>query len=176
MPKAACSTPPRLDQLDKNFRVKPGGTALKWLDAFDGQLCLRGLAWPLENRKQKSFRRLPDRAETGLPEGVRILSHCPSSVFLSFFTNSTAISVRLTVADLNQMNHMPSTGMSGAELYFRDGPAWHPVATATPSLTETSFTCVLTEGAPRHRRTRTSTQFPASDFFLRHLNHTGRMR
>jgi len=152
MPKAARSTPRRLDQLDKNFQVKSAGRGLKWVDAFDCQLCLRGLAWPAENRKQKNFRRLPDRAEAGLSEGVRILSHCPSSVFLSFFTNSTAISVRLTVADLNQMNHMPATGMSGTELYFREGPAWHPVATAAPSLTETSFTCVLTEGAPRRHR------------------------
>jgi lysophospholipase L1-like esterase len=142
----------RLKKLDPNFQSKTSKSSLKWIDAFDKRVALRGLGWLPENRRKKNFRRLPDRAAKPLSEGVQSLSHCPSSVFLSFFTDSPDISVRMTVGDLGQMDHMPATGMSGAELYFRDGPHWYTAAVAKASLTELEFTRSLLEGAPRERR------------------------
>lgn len=142
----------RLKQLDKNFQSKAGKQSLRWIDAFDKRIALRGLGWLAENRKKKSFRRLPDRAAKPLSAGVQALSQCPSSAFLSFFTDSPDISVRLTVADLGQMDHMPASGMSGAELYFREGSQWYTAGVAKPDLAELSFTRSLMEGATRHRR------------------------
>lgn len=130
----------RLDQLDENFQAKSGKAGLRWYSAFHQGISLRGLGWPEENYAKKHFRRLPDLATTKLSEGVQALSHCPASVFLSFRTNSPDISVRMTVAHLEQMNHMPATGMSGVELYFRDGSRWHAAATAALAIQEKATT------------------------------------
>jgi hypothetical protein len=142
----------RIDQIDNNFRPEACKKPLRWLDAFDRRMALRGLAWISENRNKKHFRRLPDRAERGLSEGVRHLSHCPAGVFLSFFTDATDIAIWMNTANLEQMAHIPATGMSGAELFFREGQSWHPAATALPSLTETGFERHLVEDAPRKLR------------------------
>lgn len=152
MAKSTSRPAPKLDKLDKNFRVKTSAKKLTWLDGFSTKLALRGLAWEKENRQAKNFRRLPDRAEKGLSEGVRVLSQCPASVFLSFFTDSPDISVRMELAGTEQMDHMTSVGMSGAELYFRNGPVWHPIAVARAPLTEAKFERALLENAPRQRR------------------------
>ncbi len=145
-------TAQRLDQLDKNFQSKTGEKTLRWIDAFDKRVALRGLAWLPENRRKKSFRRLPDRAAHDLSEGVKILSEFPASAFLSFFTDSPDLSVCMEINDRGQMDHMAATGQSGAELYFRDGSNWYPMTVAKPSLTEPTFTRSLLQGAPRERR------------------------
>jgi lysophospholipase L1-like esterase len=152
MAKSSPRKTPTLDQIDRNFQVQAGKSKLQWLDAFDRRLSLGGLAWPGDNRKKKHFRRLPDRAEKTLSEGVRILSCCPAGVFVSCFTDSPDISIRMKVADLGQMDHMTATGMSGAELYFREAGIWHPAGVARPSLTETTFERSLMEDAPRRFR------------------------
>lgn len=142
----------RVEDIDKNFKASSGKQSLQWIDAFDRRLALRGFAWAVENRKHKNFRRLPDRMDAGLSEGVQFLSHQPASGFLSFFATASDLSVRMTVEDTAQMNHMPATGMAGAELYFRDGSAWIPAGTAIPNQTEVSFTSALIENGPKVRR------------------------
>lgn len=152
MSKPSARSSPRVEQLDRNFQLEAGTRPLLWLDAFDRRLALRGLAWLSGNRRKKHFRRLPDRADKNLSEAVCHLSHCPAGVFVSFVTDSTDIAVRMKVANLDQMDHMAATGMSGAELYFREGDSWHPSATARPCLTETAFERHLIEDAPRKNR------------------------
>jgi len=141
-----------VEDIDKNFKASTGKQSLQWIDAFDRRLALRGFAWAAENQKHKNFRRLPDRMVAGLSEAVQSLSHQPSSGFLSFFATTSDLSVRMTVEDTAQMNHMPATGMAGAELYFRDGSVWVPAGTAIPSQTEVSFTRALIENGPKVRR------------------------
>jgi len=142
----------RLEQLDRNFQSNAGKASVRWIDAFDKRLAVHGLGWLRENRRDKHFRRLPDRAAASLSEAVQLLSHCPASVFLSFFTNSPDLSVRLTLADTAQRPHMAPTGAAGAELYFRDGHQWHAAATLKPSLSEKQTIQGLLEGAPKERR------------------------
>lgn len=149
MPK---SSPKRLEQLDQNFQSHPGRKSVCWIDAFDKRVALRGLGWLRENRRRKQFRRLPDRAAAGLSEAVQLLSHCPAGVFLSFFTDSPDLSVRLTLKNTDVMSHMPLTGSTGTELYFRNGHQWHPVATLRPSPSEKQTTQSLLEDAPQERR------------------------
>lgn len=146
-----------LQQLDPNFQVENAKENLHWIDAFDESLALRGLAWLPENRPHRSFRRTPERPEleATLSEGVRVLSHNPASAFLSFFTDSPELSVRIELHDTDQMSHMPATGQSGAELYFRAGPFWHAAATARPTLNKKVFEdCLITEGRSEWREYR----------------------
>lgn len=141
-----------IEKLDKNFATGPMADDLVWRDAFDRRLALRGLGWPKENRKARNFRRLPDRAEKGLSQGVRALSHCPAGVFLSFFSDATELAARLTYEDVLPMNHMPATGMFGAELYIRDGLAWLPAGTARPSGEALIMTMPLWRASTSHLR------------------------
>jgi hypothetical protein len=142
----------RIEDIDPNFGGKSAKASLKWIDAFDRRLALRGFAWVAENRKKKNFRRLPDRKAKQFSEGVQLLSHHPAGGFLSFFTDSADVSVRMTVSDAAPMNHMPATGMAGAELFFRDGPTWIPAGTVIPHQTDTTFTSLLLENGPKIRR------------------------
>jgi len=146
---------PAIEQVDQNFQNHNSVEAVEWIDAFDERLALRGLAWIEDNRLARNFRRFPERAGRHFSERVRELSHCPAGVFLSFTTNSGNISVRMSLANLDQMRHMPSSGTAGAELFFRDGSAWIPAAVAIPPQNETTFSCSLIKGArpvPREYR------------------------
>jgi len=135
---------------DSNFEQAAAADDVRWIDAFAESISLRGLAWLAENRPQKSFRRLPTRPglEEELSPGVRDLSHCPAGGFLSFFTDSARIAVRMEVVDREAMDHMPATGQSGAELFFRVGHAWYAAATARPPGKEKTFTCELMKEGP----------------------------
>lgn len=125
---------------------------LHWVDAFDRRLSLRGLAWLTETRKKKSFRRLPDHAEVGLSEGVRTLSQCPSGAFLSFLTDASDISLRMTYIEPKGQKHMPDSGSSGAELYMSEATRWLPIATAIPALPNRNFEGSLVTGLPKKIR------------------------
>lgn len=141
-------TSTRLKELDSNFQHNEGKGDLEWVDAFDERIALQGLGWPLENRAARHFRRLPERLMNGFSDGVRVLSRCPAGVFLSFVSNSPDISVRIVLADCEWVEHMPATGMAGAELYIREGSRWYAAAVAKPSLSEKIFTRSLLENAP----------------------------
>lgn len=143
---------PKLEELDPNFKSARAGDRYLWMDAFDRRLALRGLAWVNENRRQRSFRRLPDRAAGNLSLGLRVLSHCPASAFLSFFTDSPTIAIRFELENATPMHHMPSVGQSGVELYFRNDTTWHPAAVAMPAAGETLVETDLVVNAPRIRR------------------------
>jgi lysophospholipase L1-like esterase len=78
---------------------------------------------------------------------VKVLSRFSSGVFLSFFTDSPDISIRLRVSDASPMIHMPATGMAGAELFIRTLGRWHPAAVAKPDPAEVHFQRPLLEGA-----------------------------
>lgn len=129
-----------IEKIDSNLRVEAGSKDLMWVDAFDKRIEIRGLAWIEENRKNKNLRRLPDRAASSVPQAVSILSHCTAGVFLSFLSNSKNISVRMQLADITPMMHMPATGMAGAELLCREQNQWYPLATVIPSPNENQFT------------------------------------
>ena len=146
MPRNNKSRAKRLEKIDKNFKPKAAAPDLHWIDAFDSRLALRGLGWLNENRKIKSFRRLPERAEASMSANVRILSHHPASAFLAFFSDTSTLSVRGANPDADTMHNMPDTGSRGMELYFREGMQWLPMATAMPSPGNPQFDCALVSG------------------------------
>ncbi len=147
-----------------------------------------------------------DRAENLLNERARFLSHCPAGVFLSFFTDATAISLRLVNDNAEIEGTMPASGSDGAELYLRDGPRWLPVATATPPSGQAEIDCALVSDLeqalppgrreyrlylPLYKRVKSvalgfspgakiePSPVPPrreADFRLRHLRHAGRLR
>ena len=91
----------------------------KWYNPFDTDfLCVQGRAWQDENKG--NYHRLPPRAEENVRDAVWNLSKQSAGLSLSFTTNSNAIIVRYTVKNYLSMPHMPSTGVSGVDLYIND--------------------------------------------------------
>lgn len=138
-----------LKDLDENLRATTGSSELRWIDAFDRRVALRGLGWLAENRRKRQFRRFPDRVVSRLSDSVSQLSHCPAGVFLSFFTDSSEISVRWELSNLEWMDNMAPIGTAGLELFFRRDGLWQTVAVARLGLNEHCVTCALLTGAPR---------------------------
>jgi hypothetical protein len=104
-------------ELDPNFQVAEVKDGLAWhaLSTPD----VEGMGWPSESQ---SFCRLPDRAQEKVRDVVWQLSRHSAGIVARFFTNATQISARWTVRNEQlAMDHMPASGVSGLDLYARDG-------------------------------------------------------
>ena len=95
-------------------------------------------SWPIEGRafaKRKApYDRLPARAEGVVRKAVWDLSRHSAGMLVRFSTTSPQLRVRyrLTSSRL-AMVHMPATGVSGADLYGRDGDDWRWIDVARPN-------------------------------------------
>lgn len=86
------------------------------------QLTLEGLGWPTETLP---YRRLPMRMEKQAPEGVWGLSDHSAGLAVRFQSDAPSIHVRWHIINPNlAMDHMPASGVSGVDLYVRDGKTW----------------------------------------------------
>jgi hypothetical protein len=87
--------------------------------ANDPALVLEGQAWPDEVKD--FYDRLPARAEKIVRKPVWDLSKNSAGLQMRFVTDASEIIVKYTVAGSLQMPHMPATGVSGIDLYAKDG-------------------------------------------------------
>lgn len=102
---------------------------LAWTDGR--QLTVEGQGW--EDTKSL-WDRLPARAEGVVREPVWGNSLDSAGILLRFRSDSPSIAVRWTLRkDRLSMAHMPATGVSGVDLYVRDGDVWRWSATPFPS-------------------------------------------
>jgi len=90
----------------------------KWWNPANSKFpVVEGQAWPAD---VKSFYdRLPSKAEKSVRPEVWSLSKNSSGLVIRFRTNAGKISVRYTVDGKLSMPHMPSTGVSGLDLYAK---------------------------------------------------------
>ncbi len=79
---------------------------------------IEGQQWAKEVKSQ--YDRFPARAEQSVPKEVWNLSHHSAGLKISFRTNASTIAVRYIVKGNKSMPHMPSTGVSGVDLYSKD--------------------------------------------------------
>ncbi len=85
---------------------------------------VQGRAWQQE--LSKPFDRLPAKAEKTVRTEVWNLSHNTAGEYIDFTTNAKEITVRYAVSGGLNMPHMPSTGVSGVDLYAKDKQGeWH---------------------------------------------------
>lgn len=95
-------------------------------------------AWPLEGRgwsevKQR-YDRLPAKAEGVVRGPVYALARDSAGMRFRFVTDADEIGARWTLRkpDRLAMPHMPATGVSGLDLYVRDGGRWKWVGAGRP--------------------------------------------
>ena len=137
-----------IEQLDANFQGAQTQNGMAW-HAATAPMSL-GQGWPAESQ---SYTRLPDRARDVVPEPVWDLSRCSTGVRLQFATDSPSIAVRWDLLnDGLALPHMPSTGVSGIDLYVRDGDRWRWAGAGKPTQ-KTDNEAILLEtetAAERH--------------------------
>ncbi len=97
----------------------------KWWKPSDSTFpTVDGQAWSSE--MHDSLFRLPPRAEPLVRKPVWNLSKNSAGFYIRFVSNAPQIVVRYKVSGNVSMPHMPSTGVSGVDLYAIDSDgAWH---------------------------------------------------
>ena len=92
----------------------------KWYDPLQNGCGVQGQGWPELN---STYFRLPDRAEDVVPGSVWGLSRQSAGLNLVFRTDAKSFTVKFKVKGGLSMYHMPSTGVSGIDVYAvdRDG-------------------------------------------------------
>lgn len=89
-----------------------------WHDPAEaGKSVIQGQGWPEELKG--CYSRLPERAKEFVRPAVWGLSCNSAGVAVHFYSNAPRIRVRYQVAGNYAMPHMPSTGVSGVDLYAR---------------------------------------------------------
>ena len=91
----------------------------KWMNPLEqGDNMLRGRWWNSE--LSDSYHRLPPRAKSQVRNAVWGLSKQAAGLSVCFHTNAPSIKVRYKVTGGLNMFHMPTTGVSGVDLYATD--------------------------------------------------------
>jgi lysophospholipase L1-like esterase len=100
-------------------KVEPGDST-RWYDVR--LIGVEGQGW---SDTASPFDRLPARAEGVVRDAVWGLSRHSAGLCVRFVTDATAIKARWTLtSDRLDMPHMPATGVSGLDLYAKDGDRW----------------------------------------------------
>ena len=79
---------------------------------------VRGQGW--QNELAGTYYRLPQRAENVVRTPIWKLSRQSAGLSIVFRSNAPEIKVRYTVGGGLNMPHMPSTGVSGVDMYATD--------------------------------------------------------
>jgi hypothetical protein len=112
---------------------------LRWIDA--GTLTLEGKGW---TNTKGFYDRLPAKAEKMVRPPVWSLSHDSAGMCVRFITDATSISARWTLRKESlSMPHMPSSGVSGLDLYVKDDGHWRWAGAGRPKQFPTNEAVLL---------------------------------
>jgi len=101
---------------------------LQWHDVRS--LGLEGQGW---SNTRDPFDRLPAHAEKRVRPAVWSLSQHSAGLVVRFRSDASTLHARWTLRNKNlAMPHMPATGVSGLDLYVRDGNRWHWLGVGQP--------------------------------------------
>lgn len=90
--------------------------ATRWINPAKADFdAVQNQGWP--NELKGTYYRLPARAEKTVRKPLWDLSRNSSGLAIRFITNSPVLTVRYTVEGPLSMPHMPTTGVSGVDLY-----------------------------------------------------------
>jgi len=118
-----------LERLDPNMAVQTAESELAWYDAT--KLPVEGKGW---SDTEAFYHRLPAKAKGVVRDAVWSLSTRSAGLCVRFATDADPIAARWTLTSDNlAMNHMPATGVSGLDLYVKDGGAWRWIGVGRPS-------------------------------------------
>ncbi len=104
------------DDFDRRMAPLAGSAApLLWREAFEYPFRLSGFPW---FGKDRVYRRLPVGVSGKIPRAVDELANCTAGGQVAFRSDSDQLAIRVELAGLANMNHMPATGQCGFDLYL----------------------------------------------------------
>jgi len=114
--------------------------------------------WGVEGRgwsaTERYFDRLPATARGVVPDAVWNLSRHSAGMLTGFVSDADAIQLRYSLlSDQLAMPHMPATGVSGIDLYGRDGARWRWAAVFHPTAQQNEG-ALISEVDPGEREWR----------------------
>jgi hypothetical protein len=113
---------------ENSFAQQTNASNFQWHDART--LTVEGKGW---QDTKEFFDRLPARAEQIVRAPVWNLSRDSAGICVRFITDATAISVRWKLRKESMaLLHMPASGVSGVDLYVKDGKHWSWLAAGRP--------------------------------------------
>ena len=119
---------PGLEKLDPALAAKAPDSDLLWYNAE--LLTVEGKGW---TDTKRFFDRFPGKAEGVVRPPVWSLSRHSAGMAIRFMSDTTSIAARWTVSsDRLAMAHMPATGVSGLDLYVKDGSTWRWTGAGRP--------------------------------------------
>lgn len=105
-----------IEDLDENMRPVAGSSIpLKWHDPKVAPIQLAGFAW---FDTDEAYRRMPLAPREPLPAAVDQLANATAGGQIRFITDSTLVAVRVQLAGVANMTHMPATGQCGCDVYL----------------------------------------------------------
>ncbi|MBQ8442908.1 MAG: SGNH/GDSL hydrolase family protein [Bacteroides sp.] len=94
-------------------------TPMQWKNPMNEPFhVVRGQAW--QNELKGTYYRMPDRAEKTIRKAVWDLSRHSAGMSIAFRSDAPQIKIRYQVSGSFSMPHMPSTGVSGVDMYATD--------------------------------------------------------
>lgn len=91
----------------------------KWENPLNQNISVvRGRAW--QSELKNTYVRLPERAKANVRKAVWDLSQQSAGLSIAFRSNAPEIKVRYIITGGHSMPHMPSTGVSGVDMYATD--------------------------------------------------------
>jgi len=89
----------------------------------------------LEPNGQREYplQRLPQKYKKSLRKEVWDLSKNPAGVSVSFSSNTSKLLVKWSLKSHFKMHHMTDVGVSGIDLYHKEGNNWHFLSTGIPT-------------------------------------------
>lgn len=123
--------------VDTDKAVAAPDSKLLWFDALE--LGIEGQGWHTADLKQP-YDRFPAEAEGVVRDAVWKLSENSAGLSVRFVTDSPVVSARWSLRSSTlAMHHMPSTGVSGVDLYAKDDKGqWRWVGAGRPKTKELS--------------------------------------
>jgi len=117
---------------------------IQWFDALE--LGLHGQGW---SETKHPYDRLPATAEGVVRGSVWSLGRRSAGLCVRFVSDSPQINARWSLRfESLAMNHMPATGVSGLDLYVRDGDVWRWVSVGRPTAFPKNEASLLTKAPP----------------------------
>lgn len=102
--------------VDKNFQIRSNNTGnINWFDPLENKdITIYG--FPFINQ-EKSYKRIPTIFHENLPVNIKSLSTNTAGGQLHFFTNSSKLSIDVTLTSVSQLSGMTVTAQSGFDIY-----------------------------------------------------------
>ena len=140
-------------KLDPNMRLKKADSnGIIWYDPREAPLEITGLEWIKE---EGLYRRLPKQPAWEIRDAVDALANHTAGGQIRFSSDCKRIMIRVELKEKSGMYHMPATGQSGFDLYFKEDGVQRYFRTTRFHQDSIRYTAELFKSETRKMRTFT---------------------